>query len=83
MEPKKSLDPEIAKHLVMGAAMRDLIQSPGWDSYRKLLEDAENGLLKRLLDENRETYDYNKGFIMGLRLAFNIPQQIIDRASQL
>lgn len=80
MEPN---DPEKAKYQALAASMRELLRSPGWDSYRKVLEDAENGWIQRLLVENRETYDYNKGVIEGLRFAFAVPQQIIDRTAQL
>lgn len=80
MEPDA---PEKAQYQALAGSLKELIRSHGWDSYRKLLEDAENGWIKRLLDENRDTYDHNKGVIEGLRLAFHLPQQIIDRASKL
>ena len=74
---------EKAKYQALAASMRDLLRSPGWDSYRKVLEDAENGWIQSLIAGGKDAHDYNNGVITGLRFAFNIPQQIINRASQL
>ncbi len=87
MEPTKAEDAareqERAHYQAIALQLKSLVRADGWDTYRRLLEDAENGWIQRLLGESRESHDYNRGVIHGLREAFHLPQQVIDRASKL
>jgi hypothetical protein len=80
---KDALAQEKAHYHALALQLRSLTQADGWDTYRRLLEDAENGWIQRLLGESRDQHDYNRGVIQGLREAFHLPQQVIARADKL
>ena len=76
-------DPEKEAQHVHAAKMRVLLTSEGWDAYRGVLGDAELRWMERTCTGSRDEFDYHKGVIEGLRLAYLIPGQIIERAKSI
>lgn len=56
---------------------RELVRSEGWDLYRQQIELVENQCIQQLVAGPKEDHDAQKGFILGLRAAFFLPQNII------
>ena len=80
MEPDKA---EIGHWKALAGNLKSVMGTEAWDSYRKLLEDTENDWIQRMLGGEKDTFDFHKGVLHGLRLAYHIPEQIIERAARL
>jgi hypothetical protein len=74
---------EKAHWKAVASAMRAVMGSEGWDSYRRELELAEIRLTERLIGCSRDEFDRIRGQIEGLREAYHIPAHIIARADAL
>lgn len=80
MEPDKA---EVGRWKALASNLRALKGSEGWDSYLKLLEDTENEWIQRMLGATRDEFDFHKGVLHGLRLAYHLPDTVIQRANLL
>jgi hypothetical protein len=74
---------EKAHWKAVASAMRAVMGSEGWDSYRRELELAEIRLTERLIGCSRDEFDRIRGQIEGLREAQRLPAHIIARADAL
>mgnify|MGYP001593261066 CR=1 FL=1 len=63
----------------MAQGFRELLRSEGWDLYRQQLEMVENQHIQQLVAGSKEEHDATRGVILGLRIAFQLPQNIINR----
>ena len=67
----------------ISARMQELLASEPWDAFYKCLSDREIEEMERLVGCQALEHDYRAGFIQGLRCAFRLPQEIIDRVVKM
>lgn len=63
----------------LSVILRELIGSPGWDTYTRELADVERRTMEQLVTAT-EAADFARaqGIILGLRIAHTLPERIIQ-----
>jgi hypothetical protein len=85
---KRALNAEEINSLKLAREMEDLLRTPGWKAYAKLLEHhvhqklQQSSAVCKNLDEAIEQNSH-KGAVLGLRLALDLPKGIIAVAEQI
>ncbi len=74
MIPKGDLE------LLAGVASRMhlLMQTEGWDEYRKQLAELEARQMEGFVTEPKEGHDLRRGIVQGLRQAAHLPDLMIE-----
>lgn len=83
MESEAEFERHKAAWAALAGLMRSLKLSEGWAEYQKQLEDMENRALQAMVAGTKDDFDYQKGFIAGIRACFHLPQSIIDQSAKL
>ena len=69
---------EQARAQALRGAMLELLGHPAWGVLERELEGIEARLIQRLVSAGPEEFAHLQGQIVGLRLAFHRPRQIVD-----
>ncbi len=64
----------------VAATLKDLTRTEGWDCYKNHAEGIERQIIEELVRAPKEEHDYLKGYVMGLRKALHLPEEIVLRA---
>lgn len=67
--------PEQARIDAISGNLQALVQTPGWDTYIEEMAQMELRRLEIMFQGSKEDFDYNKGFIEGLRTAVEFPKR--------
>ena len=60
----------------LAGLMTVLTHSEGWNAYVKALEEMENRCLEKIVQGSKEEFDYHKGFLMGVRACYHLPERL-------
>lgn len=60
----------------LAGLMTVLTHSEGWNAYVKALEDMENRCLEKIASGSKEDFEFNKGFLMGVRACYHLPERL-------
>lgn len=75
---KRERELQIAQRRALSMALKTLTQYPEWEIYRSEMEQMEARYMERMLGGSSEEFKEIKGFIMGLRAAWQLPQKASD-----
>jgi hypothetical protein len=69
---------ELQKWLTDASIFRELVGSQGWDRFLAYLLKEEDDCYNAWISDPKNSSDYCRGYITGLRKAANIPVRIIE-----
>jgi hypothetical protein len=82
-DEKAATAAERAKIAEYAFAMQALKGSAHWDIYKEILEDVEKQMIQGLITCPPDQHDFTRGYILGMRNAYNMPTFIIDKQKNL
>lgn len=60
------------------ANLRDMMRSPGWDTYLTYMERLIREEIEELLgSESADAHNYKRGVVAGLRRASQLPAEVV------
>lgn len=76
-------DPQTAQLLADSLMLADLLRAQGWDTFLRIMEQVEKEATDALILANTSnSSEYTRGYIMGLRRAKALPQEIVRNAAR-
>lgn len=76
-------DADKAQWAALSSHMRVLTGQQAWDVYREEWGLRELDAIRALIADGKDRYDYNKGFLEGLRAAIRIPTERIEQYEKM
>lgn len=77
---ERTTPPEQAEAEILASLMRRLVNTPEWERFAQELGHIEMRTVQRMLTDSKEHFDYHRGVIQGLRMAYSEPERLIQRA---
>jgi hypothetical protein len=73
---------EKEKWVRIAGAFHALTRTEGWDTFTEQLGLLENNAIQQLIAGGADKHDYNRGFIEGLRTAYNMPYKVVEQVAK-
>lgn len=67
----------------LASHMRVLVGQQAWDVFQQEWSLRETDAIRALIADGKERYDYNKGFLDGLKAAIRIPAERIEQYERM